>query len=80
MNNNKIYKILNPDLSIRFYIQTYPILVGNSAKGNGFYFSGNTIHDTGLLNNPKIYDFKKKNQELTEGKNEFNELEIFEIY
>ena len=79
LNNNKIYKILNPDLSIRFYIQTYPILVGNSAKGNGFYFSGNTIHDTGLLNNPKIYDFEK-NQELTEGKNEFNELEIFEIY
>ena len=67
LNNNKIYKILNPDLSIRFYIQTYPILVGNSAKGNGFYFSGNTIHDTGLLNNPKIYDFEK-NQELTEVK------------
>ena len=78
LNNNKIYKILKPDLSIRFWIQNR-ILVGNSQKGNGFFFSGKTIHDNGLLNNPKIYDFEK-NQELTEGKNEFNELEIFEIY
>ena len=37
------------------------------------------INDEGLLNNPKIYDFQKKN-ELTEGNNKFNELEIFEIY
>jgi len=31
-----------------------------------------------LLESPKIYDFKKDN-ELTEGKIELNELEIFEI-
>ena len=31
-----------------------------------------------LLNKPKIYEFQKEN-ELTEGLNEFSELEIIEI-
>ena len=78
LNNNKIYKILIPEFSVRFYIKKYPILTGNNANGNGFYFNGDTITDNGLLNNPKIYDFEK-NRELTEGDNKFNELEIFEI-
>ena len=78
LNNNKIYRILKPELSIRFYIKKYPILTGNNDFSNGFYFTGNTINDSGLLKNPKIYDFEKNN-ELTEGDNKFNELEIFEI-
>ena len=36
------------------------------------------IYDKGLFNSPKIYDFKK-NRELTENLDEFNQLEIFEI-
>ena len=78
LNNNKIYKIIKPELSIRFYNQKYPILTSNNGNRNGFYFSGDEITDNGLLNNPKIYDFEK-NKELTEGDNKFNELEIFEI-
>ena len=78
LNNNKIYKIIKPELSIRFYNQKYPILTGNNGKSNGFYFDGDTIYDEGLLINPKVYDFEK-NSELTEGESKFNELEIFEI-
>ena len=79
LNNNKIYKILKPEYAIRFY-NDYPIIIGNSGNGNGFYFISNSsaIQDSGLLNNPKIYDFQK-NKELTEGSNKFTELEIFEI-
>ena len=77
LNNNKIYKILVPELAIRFY-HNYPILIGNNGKGNGFFFSENTIYDSELLNNPKVYDFQR-NKELTEGNSKFNELEIFEI-
>ena len=38
----------------------------------------NIIKDDGLLNDSKIYDFKK-NKELTEGLNQLTEFEIFEI-
>ena len=77
LNNNKIYKILIPENAIRFY-EGNPILIGNTAKSNGFYFNSGTIYDQELLNNPKIYDFQK-NSELTEGSNKFIEFEIFEI-
>ena len=78
LNNNKIYKILKPELAIRFR-GDYPILTGNNSNYNGFYFSGDIIYDKKLLNEPKIYDFEKNEYELTNGKNKFNELEIYEI-
>ncbi len=53
-------------------------MVGNTGNGNGFYFNSGSIYDGGLLSNQKIYDFEKNN-ELTEGSDKFNELEIFEI-
>ena len=65
-------------MAIRFVKGDYPILTGNNDKANGFFFSGQNIFDERLLNKPKVYDFEK-NFELTEGKNKFNELEIFEI-
>ena len=77
LNNNKIYKILKSEYSIRFY-DGYPVLIGNNSNSNGFYFKGNEIYDSKLLNTPKIYDFQKNN-ELTENDNKFIELEIFEI-
>ena len=77
LNNNKIYKILKPELAIRF-TNGCLILTGNNGNSNGFYFSIDTISDYNLLSEPKIYDFKNKN-ELKNGKNKFNELEIFEI-
>ena len=77
LNNNKIYKILKPEYAIRFY-EGFPILIGNNGKSNGFYLYQGKIYDTGLLKNPKIYDFQKNN-ELTEGSDKLNELEIFEI-
>ncbi len=77
LDNYQIYKILIPEKSIRFY-SGYPILIGNDGNGNGFHSHNNIIKDEGLLNNPKIYDFKKNN-ELTEGLNQLTELEIFEI-
>ena len=81
LNNNKIYKILKPEMAIRFLNQDYPIWPGNSANSNGFYFDSNgTICDGSLFNEPKIYDFQKNNNELTDSKTKFNELEIFEIY
>ena len=55
------------------------MLTGNNGKGNGFYFDDGLICDNNLLNEPKIYDFEKNENELTNGKNKFNELEIFEI-
>ena len=76
LNNNKIYKILIPEYALRFY-NDYPILIGNNGRGNGFLIYSGEISE-GLLVNPKIYDFKKDN-ELTEEKNIFNELEIFEL-
>ena len=80
LNNNKIYKILKPEFAIRFYNKNYPILTGNDGNRNGFSFTGNTIYDGSLLKEPKIYDFEKNENELTDGKNKFNELEIFEVY
>ena len=77
LNNNKIYKILIPEIAFRFY-DDYPIFIGNNSNYNGFYFSLSSIYDKNLLNKPKVYDFEKNN-ELTEGSNKFNELEIFEI-
>ena len=78
LNNNKIYNILIPQYAIRFY-KGNPILIGNNAQSNGFWICNNTINDNGLLNNPKVYDFQKKN-ELTEGNSKFNNFEIFECY
>ena len=63
---------------MRFHIK-YPILTGNNGNYNGFYFQNdNTIYDKNLLNKPLVYNFEK-NDELTDSKNKFNELEIFEI-
>ena len=78
LNNNRIYKILNPEYAIRFSKKENPIFIGNNENNNGFYLSENKINDEGLLNEPKIYDFENKN-ELTEGKNILYELEIYEI-
>ena len=81
LNNNKIYKILKPEMAIRFYHQDYPIWPGNSGNNNGIYFKKDgTIYDGSLFNEPKIYDFQKNNNELTDGKNKLTELEVFEIY
>ena len=76
LNNNKIYKILIPEYAIYFYNDN-PLLIGNNWEGNGFWINSGKFHEC-LLTPPKIYDFQKGN-ELTEGKNDFNELEIFEI-
>ena len=76
LNTNKIYRILVPEYAIRFY-NNYPVLIGNNDNSNGFYINGNSIYGS-LLNNPKVYDFQKVN-ELTEGKNNFIDLEVFEI-
>ena len=75
LNNNKIYKILIPEYSISFRIDN--LLIGNNWNSNGFNLYSGKFYEN-LLKNPKIYDFQK-DKELTEGKNEFNELEIFEI-
>ena len=77
LNNDKIYKILIPEYAIRFF-NKYPILIGNNANSNGFRLLGGKIYDNILLNKPKIYDFQKE-CELTDGSNEFKDLEIFEI-
>ena len=76
LNNNKIYEILIPQYAIYFY-NGYTVLIGNNWNGNGFWINSGKFYEK-LLTEPKIYDFQK-NDELTEGKNEFNELEIFEI-
>ena len=78
-DNNKIYKILVPEKTIKFN-NSGIIVVGNTGNSNGFYFSNNKtiIYDIYLLNNPKIYNFQK-NLELTEGFDNFTELEIYEI-
>ena len=78
LNNNKIYKILIPEKAIRFIKSSNIIKIGNDGNSNGFYISGQNIIDSGLLNNPKIFDFQK-NYELTEGSKKLTELEIFEI-
>ena len=77
LNNDKIYKILIPEYAIRFF-NNYPILIGNNANSNGFRLLEGKIYDNILLNKPKIYDFQKE-CELTDGSNEFKDLEIFEI-
>ena len=77
LDNNQIYKILIPEKAIRFY-GSYPILIGNDMKGNGYYLSKGEIYDSGLLNEPKIYGFQRNN-ELTEGQTKLIEFEIFEI-
>ena len=77
LKNNTIYKIITPETAIVFY-KTDIIGIGNTGEGNGFYFNSRTIVDSGLLNEPKIYNFKK-NYELTEKLNTFTELEIFEV-
>ena len=77
LNNNKIYKILMPEYAIRFY-NGHPVLIGKTAQGNGFWIDSGKLGEN-LLQYPKIYDFQKK-EELTEGTNEFKELEVFEIF
>ena len=77
MNNNKIYNILIPEYALRFY-NNNPILIGNNSQSNGFWLWQGNIEDTGLLKNPKAYDFQKNN-ELTEGHRKLLNLEIFEI-
>ena len=77
LDNNKIYKILIPEKAIRFN-NIFPILIGNDNNSNGFWLDNGIFYCYNLLNKPKIYDFQKEN-ELTEGLNKFNELEIFEI-
>ena len=77
LNNDKIYKILIPEYVIQSYKDN--ILIGNNSNNTGFFFYKETIYDKDLLNNPKIYDFEQNN-ELTEGEDKFNELEIFEVY
>ena len=77
LNNNKIYKILIPEKAIRFY-NGYPILIGNDGNSNGFWIDNGIFDASDLLNKPLIYDFKKSD-ELTEGFNQFTELEIFLI-
>ena len=76
LNNNKIYKILIPENAI-YFRNDNPLLIGNSWKSNGFWIYGGSFNEY-LLTNPKIYDFQKEN-ELTEGKKNLNELEVFEI-
>ena len=77
LNNNKIYNNLIPDYALRFF-SNYPVIIGNNEQTNGFWLHGGNINDSGLLNNPKIYDFQKNN-ELTEGNKKFLNLEVFEI-
>ena len=77
LNTNKIYKILVPELAIKFFTD-YPVIIENNGNGNGFYPSGDSTHDSTLLNSPKVYDFQKV-YELTKDKNKFIDLEIFEI-
>ncbi len=76
LNNNKIYKILIPEYAMKFS-KEYTIIIGNNEKNNGLSIYSRKIHDN-LLKEPKIYDFQKSN-ELTEGLNELQEFEIFEI-
>ena len=78
LDNNKIYKILQPEKAIKFYKNVSQIAIGNTGSYNGFFFNKRTIDDSGLMKNPKIYEFQKNN-ELTEGFNDLIELEIFEI-
>ena len=78
LNNNKIYKIIKPENAIIFF-KTNKIGIGNTRDKNGFYYDKEFINDSGLLFEPKIYDFKYK-EELTEKDNKLKELEIFEIY
>ena len=77
LDNNKIYKVLQPQYAIRTF-DGYPVLVGNTGNSNGFFLNDDYIYDKGLLNTPKIYDFQN-NEELTEGYNKLTEMEIFEI-
>ena len=77
LNNNKIYKILRPDCAIGFIAKNYPIVTGH--RKCGFYFSKGYILDDNLSGKFKIYDYEKNEYELTEQKNKFSELEIFEI-
>ena len=77
LNHNKIYNILVPQNAIGID-STYYILIGNNGNGNGYYFNGGKLYDKSLINGAKIYNFSK-NSEMTEGSEEFKELEIFEI-
>ena len=77
LNNNKIYKILEPNNAIGFDKKFF-ILIGNNWNWNGFFYSDNIIYDKTLINKPKIYDFEE-NCELTDGNGQLTELEIFEL-
>ena len=77
LNNNKIYKILEPNNAIGFDKKFF-ILIGNNWNWNGFFYNDNIIYDKTLINKPKIYDFVE-NCELTDGNGQLTELEIFEL-
>ena len=76
LNNNKIYKILIPELAMRFYDGDF-IKIGNSGQSNGFWINSGLINEN-LLNSPKVYDFQK-NKELTNDCSKVKEFEVFEI-
>ena len=77
LNLNKKYKILIPEYAILIDKINF-IRIGNSQQGDGLYFKGNSISDSYLIGNKKIYDFSK-NSELTEGNGNLIEFEIFEL-
>jgi len=77
LNKNKIYKILIPEYAMLFF-DGNPIRIGNTSNNNGFWIYSGSIYGKELLKNPKVYDFQNNN-ELTEGKNNLIELEIFEV-
>ena len=79
LNNNKKYKILVPEYAFGIN-KTNLIFIGNNSNQNGFFHTTqkNKIYDMNLINYKKIYDFSKNN-ELTNGDDQFMELEIFEI-
>ena len=52
LNKNKIYKILIPENAI-YFVEDYPILIGNSWNGNGFFIYSEEVNEY-LLTNPRI--------------------------
>ena len=69
LDNNKIYEILIPGKAI-YFLNGYPILIGNDGNRNGFWLNDNNFNNSNecLVTEPKIYNFQKKN-ELFEGLN-----------
>ena len=80
LNNNKIYKILEPYKHAIAFNKIYYILIGNSGYFNGFFYYKNVIYDQKLIKDrsTNVYDFSKQS-ELTGGNGKLIELEIFEV-